>query len=246
MAYDREIDDIANAPQQDRQPTADEIHRDRALASGLTRQEAEIAAIIYDNWPADRNTYRSAKEIAMLFDLNKLPVEAQDMSIGEDGELSPGAEAAVRLGVSILAEAVSATAHKHGWWNDDIGTPIVRNMGEMMMLMVSELAEGLEAWRDGDDATKISYEHPSLFGATVVNDSPVNSPSWDSIAAIGRGAKPVPPSLAKPIGVASEFADTIVRILDTCHTLGIPVVEALVRKHAYNQTRPYRHGGKKA
>jgi NTP pyrophosphatase (non-canonical NTP hydrolase) len=49
----------------------------------------------------------------------------------------------------------------------------------------------------------------------------------------------------KPEGIAAELADCIIRILDTCQTLDIPLVQALLDKHAYNITRPYRHGGKK-
>lgn len=49
----------------------------------------------------------------------------------------------------------------------------------------------------------------------------------------------------KPEGLASEFADVLIRIFDTCQTLNIPLIKALIEKHAYNQTRPYRHGGKK-
>lgn len=82
--------------------------------------------------------------------------------------------------------------------------------------MHSELSEALEAWREGDDITKISHEG--------ICD----------------------PHLGKPIGVASEFADVIIRILDTCEHLDIPITEALIEKHKYNSTRPYRHGNKRA
>jgi len=50
----------------------------------------------------------------------------------------------------------------------------------------------------------------------------------------------------KPEGVATEFADCIIRILDLCVGLNIPIVEALWRKVEYNKRRAYRHGGKRA
>lgn len=49
----------------------------------------------------------------------------------------------------------------------------------------------------------------------------------------------------KPEGIAAEFADVIIRILDTCEARGIPLVQAIEEKHEYNRTRPARHGGKR-
>ncbi len=39
--------------------------------------------------------------------------------------------------------------------------------------------------------------------------------------------------------------DCLIRILDWCGKEGVDVDEILARKHEYNKTRPYRHGGKK-
>lgn len=50
----------------------------------------------------------------------------------------------------------------------------------------------------------------------------------------------------KPEGFAVEMIDAIIRILDLCEHLKIDLDEALRTKHAYNETRPYRHGGKRA
>lgn len=48
----------------------------------------------------------------------------------------------------------------------------------------------------------------------------------------------------KPEGEGVEIADTLIRLLDYCAWRGIPIVPLLREKHAYNKTRPYRHGGK--
>ena len=48
----------------------------------------------------------------------------------------------------------------------------------------------------------------------------------------------------KPEGIASEFADVIIRIADCCAFYGIPLERALRTKLEYNRTRPHRHGGK--
>jgi len=50
----------------------------------------------------------------------------------------------------------------------------------------------------------------------------------------------------KPEGIPSEMADIIIRVLDYCAATGIDIEAAMTRKHLYNTTRPYRHGGKKA
>jgi len=48
----------------------------------------------------------------------------------------------------------------------------------------------------------------------------------------------------KPEGVASELADTVIRICDLAGMLGLDLGKAIVEKMVYNETRPHRHGGK--
>lgn len=43
-----------------------------------------------------------------------------------------------------------------------------------------------------------------------------------------------------------EIADIIIRALDTAQAFGINAAQAVAAKHAYNTTRPHRHGGKLA
>lgn len=50
----------------------------------------------------------------------------------------------------------------------------------------------------------------------------------------------------KPEGFVVELADVLLRVFDLCGALGLNLEQALVRKHEFNKTRPYRHGGKKA
>lgn len=45
-------------------------------------------------------------------------------------------------------------------------------------------------------------------------------------------------------GVEEEFADVIIRIMDTCYRRGWRVADAIEAKMTYNQQRSYRHGGK--
>lgn len=48
----------------------------------------------------------------------------------------------------------------------------------------------------------------------------------------------------KPEGVASEYADIVIRVAHYCSLLGIDLAAELQRKMDYNDTRAYRHGGK--
>lgn len=118
------------------------------------------------------------------------------------------------------------TAVKAGWWPKE-GDP-ERNFGEQIALMHSELSEVLEEFR-------VNGLNPKWFLYTDVeydNETDTQQP-------LCRDGK-------KPEGIAVELADLLVRIGDTCGKYGIPLEQALIRKMAYNKTRSYRHGNKKA
>ncbi len=47
------------------------------------------------------------------------------------------------------------------------------------------------------------------------------------------------------LAIEEEFADVIIRIMDTSEYYEYRVAEALIAKMKYNKNREYRHGGKK-
>jgi NTP pyrophosphatase (non-canonical NTP hydrolase) len=53
----------------------------------------------------------------------------------------------------------------------------------------------------------------------------------------------------KPVDMtcaAEELADIVIRAFDTAVTLGIDIGDAIYKKDAYNQTRAFKHGDKRA
>ena len=46
-------------------------------------------------------------------------------------------------------------------------------------------------------------------------------------------------------GMEEEFADCIIRIMNTAQRLHLRVAEAMIAKQAFNAGRPFKHGGKK-
>lgn len=92
-----------------------------------------------------------------------------------------------------------------------------RTFGDDIALMHSEVSEALEAFRQ--------------WG--IVDVTP-------TMMIDGSNLKSMP----KPEGVGSEFADVLVRLLDSCQRYGIDLEKEFHRKIAYNKTRGYHHGGK--
>lgn len=46
-------------------------------------------------------------------------------------------------------------------------------------------------------------------------------------------------------GPEEEFADCIIRIMNTAQRLKLRVAEAMIAKRDFNNARPFKHGGKK-
>ena len=122
------------------------------------------------------------------------------------------------MNLNELAQDIHQNAVKHGWWEEK------RSIGEIIALCHSELSEALEEARNG--------EANEYFLQTVKNGviHQTDMSQYDT---------------EKLEGVAVEMADCIIRILDWCGKENIDIQGIIERKHEYNQTRPFKHGGKK-
>lgn len=157
-----------------------------------------------------------------------------------------------------LAREVNAISTAHGFWPQDkddalaaleklmwvrehdkeletikryIMAQEVRNMGEMLMLSVSELAEGLEADREGQPAFWWRHEEACYQANSRL---PLDR----------REAIPfcVCVGMQKPEGLAVELVDAIIRELDTLFSLDVDIDAILWYKMEYNRQRAHKHG----
>lgn len=96
-----------------------------------------------------------------------------------------------------------------------------------MMMVATELAEATEEYR----IHRWSGEEQVI--------GPACSPCRTEYKAKSCGHQ-----VPKPVGVGSEIADAIIRLLDTAEFYGVDINGEIRRKLDYNWTREYRHGGK--
>ena len=143
----------------------------------------------------------------------------------DKGTLTAAGENAIATGLAVLLDAVAMNNFEKGWRTP---TSEPRNMGELIALIHSETSEAFEAYRNNEPV--LWYEVPG--SADKVNFQQKACDGSDEIV------------LGKPEGIGSELADIIIRVVDMAQEHDIPVIDAVINKHAYNQTRPWKHGGK--
>lgn len=135
-----------------------------------------------------------------------------------------------------VAESVDALAHSihdnvvaHGFWPGD-----GRNIGEALMLVVSEVAEAMESNRAGE---------PTLWWKHEEGCESVEAVEKVKTVRVSPGCH----CRRKPEGLATELADVVIRSLDLLHEMIPKQVDMtpgrlIVAKHIYNCGRPFKHG----
>lgn len=130
------------------------------------------------------------------------------------------------MNINEFAKGVHANACEKGWWDDE------RSFGDIIALCHSELSEALEEYRNG--RPMVYCVNPDC---EILRERNTTEDTCCKVCGFQAGK-------AKPEGIAVELCDCIIRILDYLGKEGIDVEAVLAEKHAYNTTRPYRHGGK--
>ena len=109
------------------------------------------------------------------------------------------------------------------------------NVGEQLMLIVTEVAEAMEDVRVASDTYKLDklyFEHP------VGSDVELSDTGFEFPDAQGNIR------YFKPVGFPSELADIVIRVAHLAYRMGIDLNDAVHKKMLYNATRTHRHGGK--
>ncbi|EQB20033.1 hypothetical protein UNSWDHB_2619 [Dehalobacter sp. UNSWDHB] len=159
-----------------------------------------------------------------------------------------------------LAKAIHQNAVDHGWWEEE------RSFPEVVALIHSELSEALEEFRSGKPF--FYYEDKKPEGVAVeLADCIIRILDYcgrrkiDIDAALdlrraGNDTYTLPELIAECHYLMAQaykdveprslyFAECISLVRFWCAENGADIDEAIVLKHEYNKTRPYKHGGKK-
>ena len=120
-------------------------------------------------------------------------------------------------------------AKEKGFWETE------RNVSELLMLIVSELAEALEALRKDHYADKGVVKD-------LLQDLELNKTDEEFVI------KALEFKVKFDEGVKSSFedeiADVAIRLFDLCGGLGIDLQKHIELKMMYNSMRGYKHGKK--
>lgn len=77
-------------------------------------------------------------------------------------------------------------------------------------------------------------------GVAIANMHGELSEAWEWM----RNGNPVSDHIPEFSGIEEEFADVVIRIMDTAEKRGYRVAAAIIAKMEFNKTRSHRHGGK--
>lgn len=115
-----------------------------------------------------------------------------------------------------LSKKIYAANKKKGFWPKS--NEPQRNVGELLMLVTSELGEALDAHRIN--------KHTTPLGKGIINEK------FEDFKEHIKDT------------FEDEIADAVIRLLDLCGGLGIDIEWHIKMKMKYNASRPFKHGKK--
>jgi NTP pyrophosphatase (non-canonical NTP hydrolase) len=131
--------------------------------------------------------------------------------------------------INTLIKLAHEKAKNGGWWDAE------RNIGELLMLIVSELAEGLEALR------KDHYADKSVV-TDLYNDLAINSHDEEFVLNEEQWKNSFENNVKNTF--EDEMADVAIRLFDLCGGLNVDLEKHIDLKMKYNSMRGYKHGKK--
>ena len=108
------------------------------------------------------------------------------------------------------------------------------NIGQTLMLVVSELAEALEADRKDRRKMLNAFESDLGYAKLSISDFETENENCDWLK--NRFETTVKDTFE------DEIADTFIRLFDLCGGLGIDIEKHIELKRRYNAMREFKHG----
>ena len=110
---------------------------------------------------------------------------------------------------------------KRGFYDDP------KEIGTVLMLIVTELAEAMESYRSGN---RLGSEKLAAMEWDSALDEDFSREDINQFKAVVKDT------------FEDEIADTIIRLFDLCGWMNIDIHKHIILKLKYNSTRPYKHG----
>lgn len=123
--------------------------------------------------------------------------------------------------INELSKEIHQNAVEKGFWDKE------RNMGEMLMLIISELSEALEAHRIGKHANWDGYDSQMKFWTGTENEY-----QRKEISEFEYCIKD---------SFEDELADVAIRLFDLAHGKNIDLEKHILAKMNYNKSRDRMH-----